>query len=143
MKAKSTKDPHRIFVEDGHLIDEALRRAGREAILQHKKEGLPLVIYRDGKTVWVHPDEFGRSDRHPDIRVVPGVGGLRHDVRHLDLGAASDSDAWREAAHPADPVYRPWFCGMRLCSQRGSSPSHDGFCAVPSKMDDVLKGSNS
>jgi hypothetical protein len=32
---------------------------------------------------------------------------------------------------------------MRLCSRRGSSPSHDGFCAVPSKMDDVLKGSNS
>jgi hypothetical protein len=61
MKAKPSKDPHRIFVEEGHLIDEALRRAGREAILQHKKEGLPLVIYRDGKTVWVHPDEFGIS----------------------------------------------------------------------------------
>jgi len=52
---------YRIFVEEGHLIDEALRRAGREAILQHKKEGLPLVIYRDGKAVWVHPDEFGIS----------------------------------------------------------------------------------
>jgi hypothetical protein len=61
MKVKPTKDPHRIFVEEGHLIDEALRRAGREAILQHKKEGLPLVIYRDGKAVWVHPDEFGIS----------------------------------------------------------------------------------
>jgi hypothetical protein len=31
MKGKPTKDPHRIFVEEGHLIDEALRRAGREA----------------------------------------------------------------------------------------------------------------
>ena len=33
------------------------------------------------------------NDRHPDLRVVPGVGGLGHDVRQLDLGAASDSDA--------------------------------------------------
>jgi hypothetical protein len=33
--------------------------------------------------------------------------------------------------------------GMRFCSRCGSSPSHAGFCAVPSKMDEVLKGSNS
>ena len=33
--------------------------------------------------------------------------------------------------------------GMRSCSRCGSSPSHAGFCAVPSKMDEVLKGSNS
>src|SRR2546422_7740817 len=33
--------------------------------------------------------------------------------------------------------------GMSCCSRCGSSPSHAGFCAVPSKMDEVLKGSNS
>ena len=32
---------------------------------------------------------------------------------------------------------------MSCCSRCGSSPSHAGFCAVPSKMDEVLKGSNS
>ena len=59
MKAKVAKDPHRIFVEEGHLIDEALEKAAREAILQHKREGLPVVIYRDGKAVWVYAEELG------------------------------------------------------------------------------------
>ncbi len=51
-------DPHRIFVERRDLIDEALRQGVREAILRHKEAGLPLVIYRDGKTVWVQADEL-------------------------------------------------------------------------------------
>jgi hypothetical protein len=59
MKAKTTKDPHRIFVEEGHLIEDSFRKAGRHAIRQHQKEGLPIVIYRDGRAVWVHPLEFG------------------------------------------------------------------------------------
>lgn len=59
MKAEIVKDPHRIFVEEGHLIDEALEKAVREAILQHKREGLPVVIYRDGRAVWVRAEELG------------------------------------------------------------------------------------
>ena len=59
MKAEGVKDPHRIFVEEGHLIHEALKKGAREAILRHKREGLPVVIYRDGKTVWVQADELG------------------------------------------------------------------------------------
>lgn len=59
MKAEIVKDPHRIFVEEGHLIDEALKKAVRDAILQHKREGLPVVIYRDGRAVWVHAEELG------------------------------------------------------------------------------------
>lgn len=68
MKADVVKDPHRIFVEEGHLIDEALRKASREAILQHKKEGLPIVIYRDGKIVWVSPEDIEVSDERVSIR---------------------------------------------------------------------------
>ena len=59
MKAEVAKDSYRIFVEEGHLIDEALKKAVREAILQHKREGLPVVIYRDGKAVWVYAEELG------------------------------------------------------------------------------------
>ena len=59
MNADVAKDPHRIFVEAGHLIDEALKKAVRDAILQHKREGLPVVIYRDGRAVWVQPEELG------------------------------------------------------------------------------------
>jgi hypothetical protein len=33
--------------------------------------------------------------------------------------------------------------GIRSCRRCGSSPSHAGFCAVPSKIEEVLKGSNS
>jgi hypothetical protein len=58
MKAETAKDLNRIFVEEGQLIDEAIRKGVRDAILRHKKEGLPLAIYRDGKTVWVDPDEL-------------------------------------------------------------------------------------
>ncbi len=59
MSSEATKDSHRIFVEEGHLIDEALEKAVREAILQHKREGLPVVIYRDGRAVWVQAEELG------------------------------------------------------------------------------------
>jgi hypothetical protein len=53
------QDINRIFVEDGHLIDEALARGVRAAMARHKAAGLPVVIYRDGKTVWVTPEELG------------------------------------------------------------------------------------
>lgn len=58
MKAEAKRDLNRIFVDEGHIIDEALRTAAREAILQHKREGLPIVIYRDGKIVWVPAEEL-------------------------------------------------------------------------------------
>ena len=45
--------------EDGHLIDEALTQGARDAMLRHKAAGLPVVIYRDGKTVWVKPEDLG------------------------------------------------------------------------------------
>lgn len=58
-KSEPRKDIHRIFVEDRHLIDEALKRGVRDAMLRHKEAGLPVVIYRDGKTVWVKPEDLG------------------------------------------------------------------------------------
>ena len=59
MKAETPKDVNRIFVEDGHLIDEALKQGVRDAVLRHKKAGLPVLIYRDGKAVWVMPQDLG------------------------------------------------------------------------------------
>ena len=59
MKTEAQKDVNRIFVEEGHLIDEALKQGVREAMMRHKKDGLPVVIYRDGQTVWVKPEDLG------------------------------------------------------------------------------------
>lgn len=58
MKIEAQKDVHRIFVEERELIDEALQKGVRDAVLRHKRDGLPMVIYRDGKTVWVKPENL-------------------------------------------------------------------------------------
>ena len=50
-----------LFLE-GTEIDAALQRAVREAARQHKLAGLPMVVWRDGKAVWVSPDEFLPGD---------------------------------------------------------------------------------
>ena len=59
MKTETPKDIQRIFVEDGHLIDEALKQGVRDAMLRHKEAGLPVVICRDGKAVWAMPQDLG------------------------------------------------------------------------------------
>ena len=59
MRTDAQKDIHRIFVEDGRVIDEALKQGVREAMLRHKRDGLPVVIYRDGKSVLVKPEDLG------------------------------------------------------------------------------------
>lgn len=59
MKTDTPKDTNRILVEDGPLIDKALEEGVRKAMLQHKKDGLPVVIERDGKIEWVKPEDLG------------------------------------------------------------------------------------
>jgi hypothetical protein len=59
MKGDTRKDPHRILIEDRHLIDEALKQGVRDAMLRHKRDGLPIVIYRNGKIEWVMPEDLG------------------------------------------------------------------------------------
>ena len=49
MKAEAKKDINRILREDRRAIDEALKRGVREAMLRHKKDGLPVVVERHGR----------------------------------------------------------------------------------------------
>ena len=58
MKTEARKDVHRIFVEERELIDKALQHGVRDAVLRHKRDALPMVIYRDGKTVWIKPEDL-------------------------------------------------------------------------------------
>ena len=44
--------------QEGTLIEEAVERAAREARLLHKKMGIPLVVWQDGKVVEIPPEEI-------------------------------------------------------------------------------------
>jgi len=57
MKKKSEKSIYEIFKE-GSLIDNALKKAVQEALVRHKQAGNPIVVWRDGKIVWLKPEEI-------------------------------------------------------------------------------------
>lgn len=59
MKAEAQKDINRILLEDRRVVDEALERGIRAAMLRHKRDGLPVVVERDGKIEWVKPEDLG------------------------------------------------------------------------------------
>ena len=53
----SSVDIGKIF-RDGTAIDRAVRQATRQAVLDHKRAGHPIAVWRDGKVVWLQPDEI-------------------------------------------------------------------------------------
>ena len=59
MKAEAQRDVDRILTEHRQVVGEALDRGIRKAILRHKKDGLPVVIERDGKIELVKPEDIG------------------------------------------------------------------------------------
>lgn len=66
MKAKKPKDMAAIFRE-GTLIKKALAAGVREALRRHKQAGCPIVVWRNGKTVWIPADKIkvpGENRRH-------------------------------------------------------------------------------
>ena len=59
MKTEAQKDVTRILKEDRRSVDEALKRGVRKAMLRHKKDGMPVVVERDGKIERVKPEDLG------------------------------------------------------------------------------------
>ena len=59
MKTQAPKDLNRILRDDRRVVDEALKQGVREAMLRHKKDGMPVVVERDGKIEWVKPEDLG------------------------------------------------------------------------------------
>jgi hypothetical protein len=45
-------------MRDGTAIQEAMRQAVRDTVREHKLLGYPIVVWRDGKVVWVPPEEI-------------------------------------------------------------------------------------
>ena len=46
----------------------AIRQAVREALLDHKRAGNPVAIWRDGKSVVIPPEEIVVPDDDTDLR---------------------------------------------------------------------------
>jgi len=62
---KTDKTIDELF-EEGTAIDEALRRAVRDALLRHKKLGNPIAVWEDSRVVWVPPEEIEPGDLLPE-----------------------------------------------------------------------------
>lgn len=62
--SKSPKGPKQptaditALMEAGTEIDKAVKRATRRAVLQHKKLGQSIVVWRDGRVVWIKPQDI-------------------------------------------------------------------------------------
>ena len=59
MKAEAKKDVDRVLRENRRVVGQAIDRGIRKAMLRHKKDGLPVVIEREGKIEWVKPEDLG------------------------------------------------------------------------------------
>lgn len=60
MTSKEPKDISAIFSDD-KLVENALNAAVRDAVQLHKEKGLPMVVWRNGKIVWISPEEAERT----------------------------------------------------------------------------------
>ena len=49
------------ILADTELIEAALTRAEREALVRHLQAGQPVAEWRDGRTVWLGPEEIRES----------------------------------------------------------------------------------
>jgi isoaspartyl peptidase/L-asparaginase-like protein (Ntn-hydrolase superfamily) len=52
-----SKDIDKILGE-GTEIDEAVKKAVKEAVLRHKQAGNPIVVMNNGQMVWLKPEEI-------------------------------------------------------------------------------------
>jgi hypothetical protein len=55
---KTTEKTIDEIFQEGTSIDNALKQAVQEALVRHKQAGNPVVAWRDGKIVWIQPNEI-------------------------------------------------------------------------------------
>ena len=58
IKKEKHKDRITEALADKEKITQALTQGVREALLKHKQAGNPVVVWRDGKMVWLKPEEI-------------------------------------------------------------------------------------
>jgi len=54
-----------------YRAEEALRKAVAEAIAEHRRNGVPIAIWRDGKVVRIPADEIGVREPQIEYTVSP------------------------------------------------------------------------
>ena len=52
------KIPKKLFVEQGKVIEEILRRAVKDALLIHKRANNPIATWKDNKVVIIPPEQI-------------------------------------------------------------------------------------
>jgi hypothetical protein len=46
------------ILSDSDRIEGAVQKAVQDALRMHKRAGNPIAVWRDGKVVWLPPDEI-------------------------------------------------------------------------------------
>jgi hypothetical protein len=64
MVDKGVKDKISEIFEDKEKITKALSKAVKEALLQHKRAGNPVASWKDGKIIWIQPDDIPVEDKN-------------------------------------------------------------------------------
>ena len=52
-----------------YQAEEALRRAVAEAIDEHRRNGVPIAIWRNGRVVRIYADEVAVRESRPEYRI--------------------------------------------------------------------------
>jgi hypothetical protein len=52
------RDKIEVALADREKILKAIETGVREALKKHKQAGNPVVVWRDGKMVWLKPEEI-------------------------------------------------------------------------------------
>jgi hypothetical protein len=60
---------------DTDHISAALRRAGRAALLMHARAGNPVSTWKDGKVVWLQPEEVFALVKEQEEQETNGFNG--------------------------------------------------------------------
>lgn len=65
MRNKSRKIDIDTLFDNDALIEAALKRGVRKALRQHKVAGLPIVGWRNGRIVYIRPEDIDLNESPP------------------------------------------------------------------------------
>jgi len=54
-----------------YQAEKALKEAVAEAIVEHKRKGIPIVVWRDGKVVEIAPDQIEVREPQAEYAALP------------------------------------------------------------------------